>query len=282
MNAKQPMTAKKGFRLPEAATGLPADLAAALRFCSRLPVPRLPGETDPHAPPRAARLARLLPVAGALIGAFGGAVLAGALRLGLGPWLSAVLAVAGLTLATGAFHEDGLADTADGFGGGRTPEARLAIMRDSRIGAFGAAALILAFHLRIAALAALAVRLDPLAAAAAVVLAAAVSRVAQLLPLGLLRPARSDGASAAFGRVPLAALAVAGLVTAGLALVLVRATALPAAGAALGSGLAAAAALGLAGLSRRLIGGQTGDVAGAAQQLAEIAALVGLVIATRP
>ena len=259
-----------------------ANLAAALRFCSRLPIPPLPGEADPHAAPDVERLARMLPVAGAIIGACGGAVLLVALALNLGMWVSAALAIAALTIVTGAFHEDGLADTADGFGGGATRERRLEIMRDSRIGSFGAAALILAFTLRIAAVATLAARLDALGAAASIVHAAALSRTAELILLGLLPPARRDGASVSFGRPSLTALAVAGLVAAALALILAVITALPLAGLALGFGLAAAVALGTTCLSKRCIGGQTGDVAGAVQQLSEIAALIGLLAAVRP
>jgi len=178
--------------------GFAADVGAALRFSSRLPVPPLPGEADPHAMPDVQRMARALPVAGAIVGAIGGAVLAGALALGFGPWLSAALAVAALTLATGGFHEDGLADTADGFGGGATPERRLAIMRDSRIGSFGATALVLAFMLRIAALATIAARLDALGAAAALVHAATASRAAELGPLVLLPDCRIAAVRRAF------------------------------------------------------------------------------------
>src|SRR3954468_23724828 len=286
---------RKGSSRPGIVAGGIVDLAAALRFCSRLPIPPLPGEADPHAVPDIRRLARMLPVAGATIGAFGGAVLFIALALGLGPWVSAALAIAALTVVTGAFHEDGLADAADGFGGGATRERRLDIMRDSRIGSFGAAALILAFALRIAALATLAARLDalrgggaggpagaPLGAAAAVVHAAALSRTAELIPLALSPSARTDGASASFGRPSPAALARAALIAAAVALLLVLAAALPLTGVALGFGLAAAVAFGMTRLSNRLIGGQTGDVAGAVQQLGEIAALIGLLLALRP
>jgi adenosylcobinamide-GDP ribazoletransferase len=273
---------RKGSSRPGIVAGGIVDLAAALRFCSRLPIPPLPGEADPHAVPDVRRLARMLPVAGATIGAFGGAVLFIALALGLGPWVSAALAIAALTVVTGAFHEDGLADAADGFGGGATRERRLDIMRDSRIGSFGAAALILAFALRIAALATLAARLDALGAAAAVVHAAALSRTAELIPLALSPSARTDGASASFGRPSPAALARAALIAAAVALLLVLAAALPLTGVALGFGLAAAVAFGMTRLSNRLIGGQTGDVAGAVQQLGEIAALIGLLLALRP
>ena len=92
---------------------------------------------------------------GALVGAVGGAVYAALRGLGLRAPLAAIWALAAMLLATGALHEDGLADAADGLGGGRTPERRLEIMRDSRIGSFGALALLLSCALRIAAIAAL-------------------------------------------------------------------------------------------------------------------------------
>lgn len=259
-----------------------SELLRCLRFYSRLPAPALPWESDPHGAPDLRSMPRVLPLAGALIGLVGALVLIVAQALGLGAWLSAALAVAALTLATGAFHEDGLADTADGFGGGATPERRLAIMRDSRIGTYGAAALVLAYALRIACLAELTVRLGPAAGAAAIVLVAALSRTAGLVPLTLLAAARSSGASHAAGRPPGGMVALAFALCGGLGLLAALATPLSFLGVALGFALAAAVALALTRLAARLVGGQTGDVAGAVQQLAEIAAYLGLLIAARP
>ena len=119
-------------------------------------------------------------------------------RLGLPPLVCAGLAVGALVIVTGALHEDGLADVADGFGGGATRERKLEIMRDSRIGAYGAAALALSLILRVAALSAL---LDHGlgAAAAGLILAGAASRAAALAPLALLPAARADGLGAGAG-----------------------------------------------------------------------------------
>jgi adenosylcobinamide-GDP ribazoletransferase len=250
-----------------------------LRFYSRLPVPTVSFEPEPHGPPDVRTMARVLPLAGALIGLVPALVLVLGLALDLGPWLSAALALAALTVATGAMHEDGLADTADGFGGGATEERRLAIMRDSRIGSFGAVALILGFALRIAALATLAERLDPAAAAAAILLAAALSRTAGLIVLGLLAPARADGASHAFGRPTSEDLWSACAIAGTLTLLVGLLSGLPVIGLVLMTLLPAAAAYGITRLADRLIGGQTGDVVGAAQSLAEIACLIGLLIA---
>jgi adenosylcobinamide-GDP ribazoletransferase len=254
------------------------DLAQCLRFFSRLPVPQLPGEENAHARPDFARVLRLTPIAGALIGLIAALALLSAAGAGLGPPVAAVLALTALVAITGAFHEDGLADVADGFGGGRDPAQRLEIMKDSRIGAFGGAALILSLLLRAAALAQIA-QSGWLYAAAVLVATAAVSRCFTLLPLRMLPPARSTGLAAqapAPGRREWQVIALGAL----LALTLPFA-----AGAAPGQiAFAVIAAIGgtagLMRLAQSLIKGQTGDVCGAAQQIAEIAML--LVFAAPP
>jgi adenosylcobinamide-GDP ribazoletransferase len=253
------------------------DLALCLRFYSRLPVPQLPGEPDPHRSPDFTRLPRMLPLAGLILALPAALVLAAAWRIGLGPFLAATLAIAALVVATGALHEDGLADVADGFGGGTTRERRLEIMRDSRIGAYGGAALVLALALRIGSLATLLDRTGA-AAATALVLAAALSRVAALAPMVLLAPARPGGLSATVGRPDRASLATA--VGTGVALALAAVPlGLPLSGVALAILCAGLAALGVTLLARAKIGGQTGDVIGACQQVSEIAALLALVAA---
>ncbi len=256
------------------------DLAACLRFYSRLPVPQLPGEPDPHRAPDFTRLPRMLPLAGAILALPAAMTLSAAWLAGLGPFLSATLAVAIMAAATGGLHEDGLADFADGLGAGGDRTRMLAIMRDSRIGSYGALVLVLALALRIGALATLLDRLG-LPAAAALVVAAALSRVAALAPMALLPPARSDGLSATAGRPQGASLALA----AALGLVLAIAAlsfGLPLSGTVAMIVLGAFATLAVTGLARNRLGGQTGDVIGACQQAAEIAALLGLVAALAP
>ena len=253
------------------------DLAACLRFYSRLPVPQLPGEADPHRTPDFTRAPRMLPLAGLLLALPAALSLAADWWIGLGPFLAATLAVAVAVLTTGALHEDGLADVADGFGGGASIERRLEIMRDSRIGAYGGVALVLALALRIGALATLLDRTG-FAAATALVLAASLSRVAALAPMALLPPARPGGLSASVGtpsRTTLATALALGLVLALLALPL----GLSALGVALTMALVALAALTVTWVAEKKIGGQTGDVIGACQQVAEIAGLLGLVAA---
>jgi adenosylcobinamide-GDP ribazoletransferase len=227
------------------------------------------------------RLTRVLPLAGLVLGLLPALVLTSALGLGLGPWLAAALSVAAMTLSTGAFHEDGLADTADSFGGA-TRERRLEIMRDSRIGSYGAAALVLAFALRIGALAALVTRVDPSAAFTAVLITALLSRTAGLMPLVLLPPARLDGASHAVGQPTRETFWWAVALSAALAVALGAISGLPAAGTGLMLVLSGLSGWGLTWLSARHIQGQTGDIAGAAQQVAEIAALIGLLTITGP
>ncbi|HEY3622113.1 MAG TPA: adenosylcobinamide-GDP ribazoletransferase [Roseiarcus sp.] len=248
------------------------DIADALRFFTRLRV----GESGPRAPLDIDRIAWAAPVAGVAVGLIGALVLALTALLGLPPLIRAGLTTAALVAATGALHEDGLADVADGFGGGATRAAKLEIMRDSRIGAYGAIALALALILRIGALAA---SLDGgfWRAALSLTLVAALSRAAALTPLALLPSARADGAGAAAGRLDSNALAAAW----GSAFVIAVALGLVALGlthALLAALMSGAGALLMVALARRAIGGQTGDVAGAAQQCGEIAAWCGLLI----
>ena len=238
------------------------DLRVAACFLTRLPVP-----WPPDAPADAlARSMRLFPLAGAGIGLAAGLVWALALWFGAPALVAALLALAAQALLTGALHEDGLADVADGFGGGRSRERALEIMRDSRIGSYGTLTLVLSVGLRAAALAALA--WDPRTGVAALAAAGAVSRATCTALLAWLPPARPDGLGAGAGRPRSEAVFTALGLALCLALLLLG---LRHGLAALA--LAALAAWALAGLARRRIGGQTGDVLGAAQQLAEVAVL---------
>ena len=116
------------------------DVRDALRFFTRAPLgaSAAPERLDMN------RFAWAAPIAGALVGVAGSFVLALTALLSLPPLICAGLATAALIAAAGALHEDGLADTADGFGGGRDRAAKLEIMRDSRIGTYGVIALVLA------------------------------------------------------------------------------------------------------------------------------------------
>ena len=241
---------------------LPRDLGGALALLTRLPAHRL--LPMPEGADGFARGVWAYPLVGALVGALGGAVWWAGRALGLPPLLAGCWALAALLAATGAFHEDGLADTADGFGGGRSRERKLEIMRDSRIGSYGALALMLSLAIRGTALAALS---GP-AGAAALVVSGALGRGAILGLLRLLPPARADGMAAALGRPGGAVLGV------GLGLAVLPALVLgpwPLGVAAVG--MAAGVTLGLAALARRQVGGRTGDVLGAGSVAAECAVL---------
>jgi len=262
---------------------LALDLARALRFFSRLPVPALPFERDPHAFPDFSRMTRMLPLAGALIALPGALVLLVALALGLPAIPAATLAVAITLIASGGLHEDGLADCCDALGARGDRDRRLAIMKDSAIGSFGAAGLTLVLIMRVSLVAGIADLAGIAAAAAALVGMAGLSRWIALWLMLRLPPARKSGASASAGRVQARDFVIAGVIAVVLAALLLL---LGAGHGLLASILALALALILAGttvalcqtLAQRLIGGQTGDVIGATQQLSEIAALTALLI----
>ena len=256
-------------------------LAQCLRFYSRLPVPRLPWEDDPHAMPDFAAMAIALPIAGLVIGCFGAVFLSLCVWATLPAFPAATLAIATTAFITCAFHEDGLADSADGFGGGATRERRLVIMKDSLIGSFGASALILGFLLRIGGLATVIDRSSIAQAGIAFVLAASISRVAGLAVIALAPPARAEGAAFAAGQLDLSAYMRSCLVLLAV-LVVLGLPFLPLSGLVAMVAASALVAYGVTSLSVRLIGGQTGDVAGAAQQLSEAACFLILAITLRP
>lgn len=245
-------------------------ICMGLRFYSRLPIPTGPWERDPHGVPDFRRITPVVPIIGLLLGVLPAAVLLGADAVGLGPLLAAGLAVATATVTTGAFHEDGLADTADSFGA-HTTERRLEVMRDSRIGTFGAAALILGLLLRVGALAELIAHLDAAETAALLVAAAGASRAAPLLMMVLLPTARTDGASYSVGLPSRLGVGIAWVLAAATGLALAAATGAPLGATAAGLGAVAIMGLLAVPFAARHIGGYTGDIAGAAQQVSEIA-----------
>lgn len=251
------------------------DTLACLRFYTRLPIPVFGFERAPHAMLDFQRAIRALPLAGAFIGLIGAGALALGVGAGLPAYVAAPLALAVMVRSTGAFHEDGLADSADGLGGGMNRERKLDIMKDSRIGTFGGAALILSLMLRAAAMAALC-SFGLAYAATALVAVAAFSRAAALMPLALLPPARDDGLAYKAMNPSAAALQTAGLIAMLFLLAPLACGATP-------MRVVVAGAAGLAGaylmtrIAKAEIQGHTGDVAGASQQLAEIAMLLAFI-----
>jgi adenosylcobinamide-GDP ribazoletransferase len=236
------------------------DLSNALAFLTRLPAPRRIGMTAPDL----ARAYRAFPIIGALIGVAIGCADLLLLRAGLPAIPAAALALGAGILLTGALHEDGLADVADGFGGGRDKQRKLDLMRDSRLGTFGALALLVSFVAKAGALATLPrgdiipdmMAIHALARAPLAVIAAQMSY------------AREDGLAVTAGR-PDARTAFAACVVAAI----ITLICLPFGAAAKAMLVAGAAACCLAVLAQRQIGGQTGDVLGAAEQVSEMALL---------
>lgn len=233
----------------------------AVQFLTRCPVPASVG----HSPAQLDRATRYFPLVGACVGAWGAVVFVVA-NAGLPAPVAAVLSVAATVLATGAFHEDGLADTCDGLFGGWTRDDALRIMKDSRIGSFGAAGLGLVLGLKVAALAGL-------AAPAAIVAAHACSRFMAVCVIGALpyvreseQGAKAKPVAGGVGRTELAVAALCGL----LPLLLLGWRAVPAL---LAAGVVTSV---LALWFRRRLGGYTGDCLGATQQVAEAAVLLAV------
>ncbi|MTI42060.1 cobalamin-5'-phosphate synthase [Roseibium hamelinense] len=257
-------------------TRIVADTAACVRFFSRLSVPRLGGFDDPTALPDFTTMARAAPLAG-LVVALPAALLLFLLGLSaLPPLATGIMTCAALAMVTGALHEDGLSDIADGFFGGAARERRLDIMKDSRIGAFGALALVIAIGLRAVLLAGLLERYGPAAAAAALMTCEIFSRSLLVWQWHRLPPARPEGLGARFG-TPNAGATVQAAVT-GFACVALASAMLPAVPLATGTLCAGLAAWALAGLARAKIGGQTGDVLGGIQQISGLGFLFGILL----
>lgn len=241
---------------------LAKDILLALVLLTRLPLPDLP----PQAFQRQSRAVWAFPLAGLAVALPAALLAALALAAGLPAMVAAGLALAVQVMLTGAMHEDGLADAADGLWGGFSRERRLEIMKDSRTGAYGVIALILGLGLRWSALSAL----FATAGVWPMLALAMMSRAVMPALMAALPNARAAGLSQSVGRPrTLPCLLAAGLAAA-LSLPLMG-------GAALGAALAmGATALGLGVLAKAKIGGQTGDILGASQQVAEIAGLLAL------
>lgn len=232
--------------------------ARAIAFLTILPVPAIPTTTTTDSEVGLTGVAVWFPVIGAAVGALAGGVRVGAEQL-IGAIPATVLAMIALVVVTGALHQDGLADTADGLGarGGRS--RRLEVMRDSSTGVFGALALIAWALLLVSTVASL----DADRAFRALTTACALARWAALLHATTTHPARTDGLGAALHPGHLA-LAAASTVSIAAALAICG----PGPGAAaLGATLLVVAFS--ATFARRTLGGRTGDTLGATVAISE-------------
>lgn len=249
-------------------------LGIALQFLTRVPV-----RVGRFEPSWLADSARHFPLVGALVGAFGGATLWGAATLWPLP-LAVALSMAATAWITGGFHEDGLADTCDGLGGAVDREKALAIMKDSRLGTYGALGLLFVLGLKACALWTLSTESVALAAVA-LVLAHGVSRAAAVAVTTLLPYGGDTGHAKALpmtrrGGVPLAAAALAWTAAFAVASGSAMPDALVPLRIALALGCAAAVMLGCASWLRRRLDGYTGDTLGAVQQFSELATYLAL------
>ena len=233
-----------------------AEVQIALMTLTRLPAGRV---RDPV--PGMAGAAWAFPLIGLVVGAFSAIGYALAHAAHLPPAFAALVAIATGLVITGALHEDGLADTADGLGGGRDRARKLAIMRDSHVGSYGVLALILSIAMRGACIAAIA---SPFIVACALVALAAASRTAIVIALFAMPAARSDGLGQAAADVDLTRCVTACVL--GLGALTALTGAWPIIAIAM-----TAAGLFIGWIAWRHVGGQTGDVLGAIQQFTEIA-----------
>lgn len=233
------------------------DMASALTLLSRLPAPQ-------PARFRGAASGWVWPLVGGLVGVLAATTAALAAGIGLPVGVQAGIALAAQALMTGGLHEDGLSDSADGLWGGHTPARRLEIMKDSRVGSYGVLALSLTLVVRWSALctAIAAGHLWPTLLAAGV-----LSRLPMVVLMAALPNARGAGLSQSVGRPGWGVVAGAGIAALTPVLLLWGWT-----GALMLAGVAVTT-LALARVARARIGGQTGDILGASQQLAELAVL---------
>ena len=240
-----------------------SDIASALTFLTRLP---LKVETSCEG---FACQSWAWPFVGALVGAVAGGVAWLLAFMSVPFGVAAFLALLLLVLLTGSLHEDGLADTADGLWGGSNAADRLAIMKDSRIGVFGAVALCMSLFGRWLGLEAI----GPTDVLPALIAACAVSRTAMLVAMYMLPAAKKDGLGYAAGSPDFRVVAVGtGLATL-IAVSTVGWMAVPL------LAISGLAAVPVCWLAHRKVGGHTGDILGATQQCSELAALMFLAAA---
>ena len=253
---------------------------AALRFFTRIPLPARLSDWVGHSADQIARAPCYLPLIGALVGAVGSLVTETTAMV-LPPSIAIVLGMAATLFVTGAFHEDGLADSADGFGGGWDKAQVLAIMKDSRIGSYGVIAVVMALLLKFVALLEFDALLEhdaapPLGLAFLLIAAHATSRLAPVVLMNALDYVRDDEASKSkplTGRLGTGSLLFAAICALSPLLLL------PAITIGVALGFAALTSAACAYYFQRRIGGYTGDCLGAAQQLAELAFYLGALCA---
>ena len=239
------------------------DVGLATTLLTRIPIPHPADATSSEI----ARSQRAFPLVGAIIGLITGLVDRSLLAIGVPPLAAAALTLGAGAAMTGALHEDGLADVGDGFGGGRDRVTKLAIMRDSRIGTYGVVVLLVGFSARLSALASLPVGL----VIPALVVAHTFGRSVIPVLAASMPFARDDGLGRSAGRPERSSVTIALVLAIVIALLCLS---FKDALMAMTCTLVAASAM--AALAWRQIGGVTGDVFGATEQVVEAAVLIAL------
>lgn len=240
-----------------------SDISASLGLLSRLPIP----VNFAEAKARGAAASWAFPVAGMVIALVVGFVVSLLLHFNVTPEIAAAIAIGTQILITGAMHEDGLADSADGLWGGWEKDRRLEIMKDSRIGTYGVLALVLSLLIRWTALSAIFAAGSVFAPLLAV---AAASRLPMLALMAILPNARGSGLSASVGKPSKDTLALGTAVTLVAMVFFAGWSFVPL------FLFCTLAAMLCAQIAKAKIGGQTGDILGATQQVVEMTALITL------
>ena len=252
------------------------DIVANLSFFTRIPIPKSFSNDDLSTSPDFTRIPRAFPFVGAIIGLPALIVFPVLTYTALPEFILATLTVVYLTLVCGAFHEDGLSDSADGFYGGTSPQQRLEIMNDSRVGSFGVLALVFSVLLRVMLLTEVLSRTNGFSFALVLIAMASASRATSLWNWVAMPSARPDGLASRFGTPSKEVVWQANVV--GLILVLPVIFVFSLVHVILAIGFCLVFALALGKVAKIKIGGQTGDVMGATQQVAEIGFLIGLLL----
>lgn len=240
------------------------DIAAAFMLLTRIPVY---WDKISNEPPNLRRATWAYPLVGLFIGGLISLIFLAAIYTGVSKEISILLALSAAILTTGAFHEDGLADVADGFGGGYGKEKKLEIMRDSRVGTYGSLALIIAFAFKFFSLHAL----GNWDIVKVLIVAATVSRFMILVPSLVLSPARSNSLATEAGKPTLAVTLCAATLSVGTSIILMDMSVFL-----ITVTLAFFIVFIFCRLAYKQVGGFSGDILGATQQLSEIAILVTL------
>lgn len=241
----------------------PRDIVTAFMLLTRLPLPAAPFDQNPDRSP--AQAAWAYPLVGLGVGGIAVAVAWVMQSLGVVSPVTALFVVLASIVVTGAMHEDGLADCADGFWGGWDMAKRLSIMKDSQVGTYGVIALVMSLLLRWYVITQM---IEKGVLAGAVLTAAVMSRAAMVWVMHRLPHARKDGLAQQTGR-PMRAVTYIALGFAGLAAILA-----PEVSTFWLIVIAVGCTFGVSAVARRKIGGQTGDVLGATQQIVELGILI--------